>query len=124
MVQNSFQLEKQKNYTLKIRQIVKDLPPFCASYFRAMENTTSILTRYGYAIDLRSFFQFLTGPAGPFPDRSVSSLTISDLNSLRAVNIEEFIEEMSLYVRDEREITNQERAKARKLATLRSFFKY
>jgi site-specific recombinase XerD len=89
-----------------------------------MENTTSVLTRYGYAIDLRGFFQFLVGPIGPFSERDLKSISVSDLNTIRAVNIEEYLDEMTLYQKDEHELSNQERAKARKLATLRSFFKY
>ena len=122
--QNSFQNEKQKKYTVKIREVIRDLPPFCAAFFRAMENTTSVLTRYGYAIDLRGFFQFLTGPIGPYNGRDISSITLSDLNAIRPVNIEEYLDEMTLYQKNDQELSNQERAKARKLATLRSFFKY
>ena len=41
-----------------------------------------------------------------------------------AIDVEEYMEYLSLYVRDGQEITNDERGKARKLASLRSFYNY
>ncbi|MDO4572164.1 MAG: tyrosine-type recombinase/integrase [Clostridia bacterium] len=124
MDKNDFQTRKHSAYTLKIREIQKELPAFCAAFFRSLENTTSVLTRYAYAVDLRSFFQYAVSEAELFCGRELSSLTLDDLDKIRAVHIEMYLEQMSLYSRDERERTNQERAKARKLSALRSFFKY
>ncbi len=124
MVTNEFQSRKRSVYTLKIRGIQAELPPFCASFFRSIENSTSILTRYAYAVDLRGFFHYLVNESELFSGREVLSLTLDDLDRIKAVHLEIYLEQMSLYYKDEREIVNQERAKARKLSTLRSFFKY
>ena len=45
--------------TLRLREILKTLPPFAKDYFRAIEPTTSTRTRISYAYDIRVFFQFL-----------------------------------------------------------------
>ena len=120
-----YQTEKTKLYTQKLRAILKELPPFCGLYFRAIETTTSILTRYGYAVDLRGFLQFLTsGEAECCPKMNVLDFTLSDLNHVRAVDIEIYMEHISLYLKNETAKTNSERAKARKLAAIRSFLKY
>ena len=45
--------------TLKLREVLKTLPPFCRDYFRAIDATTTTKTRISYAYDIRIFFQFL-----------------------------------------------------------------
>lgn len=116
--------KKNKLYTQKLRALLKELPSFCATYMRGIADQTSILTRYGYAIDLRTFFQYLREEHPQFQAKPVTELTLADLECIKAYDIELFLDHLSLYEKDEREITNHERAKARKLATLRSFFKY
>lgn len=121
---NDFQSQKHSTYTLKTREIQKELPSFCASFFRSIESTTSVLTRYAYAVDLRGFFQYAVREPELFPGREVPSLTLDDLNKIKAVHLEMYLEKMSLYYKADREVVNKDRAKARKLSTLRSFFKY
>lgn len=48
--------ERTRVYTLKLRALLEDLPPICAEFFRGIEPSTSVLTRYGYALDLKLFF--------------------------------------------------------------------
>ncbi|HRX59273.1 MAG TPA: tyrosine-type recombinase/integrase [Eubacteriales bacterium] len=121
---NTFQTEKYKKYTLKIRALLSELPLVCGSFFRSIESQTSVLTRYGYAVDLRGFFQFAVAQDDLFPGKTVPSLTVTDLEKIRAYHIELYLNEVSLYQKGERELVNQEISKARKLSTLRSFFKY
>ena len=42
--------------TLKLREVLKTLPPFCRDYFRAIDATTTTKTRISYAYDIRIFF--------------------------------------------------------------------
>jgi site-specific recombinase XerD len=121
---NTFQAEKYKKYTLKIRALLSELPLVCGSFFRSIESQTSVLTRYGYAVDLRGFFQFAVAQDDLFPGKTVPSLTATDLEKISAYHIELYLNEVSLYHKGERELVNQEISKARKLSSLRSFFKY
>ncbi len=122
---NQYQEQKDKAYLQKIRTILAELPPFCGEYFRSLANKNlSVLTRYGYAVDLRGFFQFLTAELPIFTGRKVLSLTIDDLRKIRAQHIELYLEFVSLYEKDDAEIANHEKARKRKLSALRSFFKY
>lgn len=91
---------------------------------RGIESQTSVLTRYGYAVDMRTFFSFLTTEVAYFQEKVVTELTLADIEQVKALDIEMFLEKLSLYTKGDREIVNHERAKARKLSTLRSFFKY
>ncbi len=121
-----YQTEKKQKYTRKLRELLKELPEFCGFYFRAVETTTGILTRYGYAVDLKSFFRFLvSGEVEALEGKTFASLALSDLELVHSVDIEKYMEHISLYSdENERIRTNDERAKARKLAAIRSFFKY
>ena len=122
---SDYPLQKKKDYTLKLRTVLSELPRFAGLYFRAMELQTSILTRYGYAIDLRNFFRFCTEQVEALQGKSPTALTLEDLDRITALDIELFLEHISLYTgEDERERENNERAKARKLSAIRSFFKY
>ena len=122
---SDYPLQKKKDYMLKLRTVLSELPRFAGLYFRAMELQTSILTRYGYAIDLRNFFKCLTDQVDTFQSKSPASLTLEDLDRVTALDIELFLEHVTLYTdEDERERENNERAKARKLSAIRSFLKY
>ena len=44
---------------IKLREVLKTLPPFAKDYFRAIDATTTTKTRISYAYDIRIFFQFL-----------------------------------------------------------------
>lgn len=121
---DGYSIKNLKLYTKKLRAMLNDLPSCCGTFMRGIESQTSILTRYGYAVDLRTFFQFLVAEIPYFQGKAVKELTLQDLEQVTALDIELFLEHMSLYMKQEREVTNHERAKSRKLSTLRSFFKY
>lgn len=124
MTANTFQIQKQKLYLQKIRTILKDLPSFCGSFFRSIENNTSVLTRYAYAIDLRGFFQYAAVQPNLFAGLDLPTLPVTALEKVRRDDIELYLEDITLYYKDDRELMNHERAKARKLSALRAFFKY
>lgn len=121
---NTYQAEKNKDYTLKIRALLIELPTLCGSFFRAIDTQTSVLTRYAYAIDLRGFFQYAVQQEDLFFEREIPSLTATDIARIQARHIEQYLYDVSLYQKGDREFVNQERAKARKLSSIRSFFKY
>ncbi|MCE5189268.1 MAG: tyrosine-type recombinase/integrase [Eubacteriales bacterium] len=121
---NTYQEEKLKTYTLKIRALVAELPLLCGSFFRAIDTQTSVLTRYAYAIDLRGFFLYAVQQEELFLGRDLPSLTAADFEKIQARHIEQYLYDVSLYQKGEREWINQERTKARKLSSIRSFFKY
>lgn len=116
--------EKNQMYTQNIRALLKELPPYCSEFFRGIENNTSVLTRYGYAIDLKVFFNFLISEIQEFSGSTVREITLNALDKLKAEHIEIFLEYLNFYMRADQPFENHERAKARKVSTLRSFFKY
>lgn len=121
--QNYHEQENKKNI-LRMREVLSTLPPFCKQFFRGIEHQTSSRTRLAYAYDIRLFFEFLHETNGVYKKKDIVDFPISILDAVGREDIEEYLEYLSLYVRDGKEITNDERGKARKLAALRSFYHY
>lgn len=109
---------------LRLREVLKTLPPFAKDYFRAIEPTTSTRTRISYAYDIRIFFQFLLSENPVFKNKSVTELTVDILDQLQAVDIEEYQEYLKVYQSDDKTLTNGERGLKRKMSALRSFYAY
>lgn len=111
--------------TLKLREVLKTLPPFAKDYFRAIEPTSSSRTRINYAYDIRVFFNFLIDVNPVYKDYKTSDFQVNDLDKIEAVDIEEYMEYLKVYADSEGEmITNKERGLARKMSSLRSFYVY
>ena len=116
--------EQNKNNILKLRKVLDTLPPFCRDFFRGIEPYTSTRTRLAYAYDIRLFFEFLHETNSYCKKREITELPLSVLDMVQRTDIEEYLDYMSLYQKDGKDITNDERGKARKLAALRSFYNY
>lgn len=121
---NNYHDEQNKQNILKMRAVLETLPSFCRTYFRGIEEYTSARTRLAYAYDIRLFFEFLHEKNPICSKLEIIDYPLSILDQLTRIDIEEYLEYMSLYQKDGREITNDERGKARKLAALRSFYNY
>jgi len=116
--------EIKDNITMRLRELKKDLPYFCSEFFMGIENQTTPLTRINYAYDLRIFFDFLTKEIDRFAGKKVSQISLIDLNEVTASDLELFTDYLTVYNYKGKIYHNNEKAKARKLSTLRSFFKY
>ena len=111
--------------TLRLREILKTLPPFAKDYFRAVEPTTSARTRISYAYDIRVFFHFLMENNPVYKNYTIEQFEVHDLERLEPVDIEEYQEYLKVYKNDEEKcITNTEKGLARKRSALRSFYGY
>lgn len=51
----SYHEQKETDYTLQLRQLLAELPPYAKDYFRAAEQKTGAKTRLSYAYDLQVF---------------------------------------------------------------------
>ena len=78
--------------TLRLREILKTLPPFAKDYFRAVEPTTSARTRISYAYDIRVFFHFLMENNPVYKNYTIEQVEVHDLERLEPVDIEEYQE--------------------------------
>ena len=120
----SYHEQTQIDNTLRLREVLKTLPPFAKDYFRAIEPRSSSRTRINYAYDIRVFFHFLMENNPVYKNYSMEQFTPSDLEALEPVDIEEYMEYLKVYKREEELITNNEKGLARKMSALRSFYSY
>lgn len=113
------------DYTLRLREILKTLPPFAKDYFRAMEPKTSAKTRISYAYDIRVFFHFLIENNPVYKNYTMDQFQVRDLERIEPVDIEEYQEYLKVYKNpEEKQITNAEKGLSRKMSALRSFYGY
>ncbi len=120
----TYHQQKSNDNTLKLRELLKTMPGFCRDYFRGIEPSTSARTRIGYGYDIRTFFRFLVTQNPCFHNRPITEITLQDLDALKPVDIEEYLEFLKFYVYEGQEFTNDERGIHRKFASLRGFYAY
>lgn len=108
----------------KMRQVLKELPRFCGKFFKSMEDYTSARTRLAYAYDLRLFFEFMHENNSQLNKMEITAFPLEILDNITKEDIEEYMQYLSYYVKDGKEVVNNENGKERKLASLRSFYNY
>lgn len=130
MAIQSYHEEQWQRNTLHLRQMLEDLPSFTDEFFRSIAQTTSVKTRLGYAHDLKLFFFYLTEKHSAFKGKSSFELSPSDLNMVDAEDIDKYMEYITFYQKQSPNdgglvsYKNDEKGKARKLAAIRSMYKY
>ncbi len=124
MKERTYHEQTNINNAVKLREKIKELPPFCSDFFRGIEPTTSSRTRIAYAYDLGVFFEFLHENNPICSKMEITEIPLSFLDMLKPVDIEEYLDYLKYYVKNGVEHTNDERGKARKLASLKTFYNY
>ena len=116
--------EQNKQNILKMRAVLETLPAFCKLFFRGIEEYTSSRTRLAYAYDIRLFFEYLHENLKECQKLEITDYPITVMDAVKRGDIEEYLQYMSFYQKDGKDISNEERGKSRKLASLRSFYNY
>lgn len=108
----------------RLRQLIKELPPFCADFFRGIEPRTSTRTRIAYAYDLRIFFDFLKRE-NSYVASLGDNIPLSVLEQLTVTDLEEYLEYLKCHPSELGEdVINTERGIMRKSSSLKSFYNY
>lgn len=121
IMSNYFKDRDMINYK-KIDSVLAELPEYVGNFIMGIAQRTSMLTRLNYVTDIRVFFYYLS--KYKFASKGLDALTLSDLENLKPLDIEKYVNYLSSYVYNGQLLSCGEKAKERKLATLRSFFKY
>ena len=121
---DNYHEDQNKQNILKMRAVLNTLPPFCKTFFRGIEDYTSTRTRLAYAYDIRLFFEFLHETNNYCKKMEITDYPMSLLDQITRMDIVEYMEYLTYYVKDGKEITNDDRGKSRKLASLRSFYHF
>ena len=76
----------------KLREMMKELPPFCTEFFRGIEPRTSTRTRIAYAYDLSVFFDFLKKENPVFSKMERMDFQLEQLDEISVTDLEEYME--------------------------------
>lgn len=114
-------VERNKKSIKGISKNLQNLPDYCLDFFLAIENNTSPLTRLNYSKDLEIFFDYIS--KNVFNKKAIN-ITFDDLNTLKTRNFEQFLSYLTYYDFNGKTYHNGEKGKARKIASVKSFFKY
>ena len=123
-MQETYSQEVDEKNTLKMREILRDLPQFCRQFFRGISENTGTRTRLAYAYDLRVFFEFMHESNKELARMKIPDFPVSVLDLIQKVDIEEFLDWTSYYEKNGKVYTNDERGKSRKLSAIRSMYHY
>ena len=122
MKEKSYYENREINCSIRSKEIISELPYYVKDFFIGVEPRTSALTRLNYAYDLRIFYDFLAKKV--FTDKAVIDVTLSDLDKLQPSDFEYYLSYLNHYEINGKPERCTETGKARKLSTLRAFFKY
>lgn len=109
----------------RLRELIRELPPFCADFFRGIEPRTSSRTRIAYAYDLKIFFDFLRKENPQLSRLSPAQITLEHLEQITVTDLEEYMEYLKYRFNDRNQgVINRERGIMRKVSSLKSFYNY
>lgn len=121
----SYHEQKNIENTKKLRKLIKELPPFCADFFRGIEPRTSSRTRIAYAYDLLTFFDFLRKENPLYKKINVQEFPLDCLEQIQVMDLEEYMEFLKCHSTESYEdLVNTERGIMRKMSSLKSFYNY
>ncbi len=119
---NNYYKQREINCLNKIDEVCKDMPSILYEFVLGISEYTSPLTRLNYVYDMRIFFDYITKTK--FIGKKIKEIALQDLEKIEIEDYENFMAYLSHYTINGKEEICNERAKARKLATVRAFFKY
>lgn len=117
---------KDRNFDCDKRtaKMLENLPSFCEDYIISIETHTSALTRLNYIRDITLFFDFCVKKVKFMKGKDISDITIDDVSTIEPVHIERYLSSIRHYEIDGKLYENNDRAKARKLSSIKSLFKF
>lgn len=121
-MEKSYFEQREINCIERTNALILEMPYFLRDFFIGVEMRTSPLTRLNYAYDLRVFFDFLVKKV--FRNKKIADIELTDIDMLTATDIEYFMSYLNHYEINGKSERCTETGKARKLSTLRSFYKY
>lgn len=125
MANRSYHEQLKVDINLKLREKMKELPAFSINFFRGIEPTTSARTRMAYAYDLSVFFHYIQTETGLGGSKEIPAYPIGILDKITPTIIQDYLDFLKVYQNsEEEERANGERGLNRKLASLRSFYKF
>ncbi len=117
---NNYYTTRNQQTDEKIELLLLDLPTFCMEFIYGTSNNTTALTRLNYVYDLRIFFNYLS----QIKKVEIENMKVSILDELTSFDVERFLNYLSSYKFNGKQLSCDERGKARKLSTIRALCRY
>ena len=124
MKEKAYFEDVNKRNEIKLRKRLEQLPVFCKTFFIGIEPTTASRTRIAYAYDLGCFFEYIHEVNPVYQKMEIRDFPLKMLEEFTPMDIEEYLSYLKYYEKDGVEYTNDERGLKRKLASLRTFYRY
>ena len=115
--------DKKKQQTLKLRELISELPGFATDYLYDKEVSSQSSTLISYAYDLLTFFRYIREMNPRFKDVAVKDFHLEDIERLTSEDIVEYQRYLELNDKGEKH-ENGKKAIARKMSPLRGMFQY
>lgn len=127
----------KKDIEIKLNQELKNrligLPEVAIDFILSLSDKSSIRTQIAYSKDLRIFFLFLLNELRIADKKNIVDLEIDDIKDITEKDIRMFLDYLDYYTVEyesragkkvKQSFSNSREGKARKLATLHSFYNY
>ena len=125
-----YQNDLQLSIDEKVNEIVKQLPDFASKFFKDLKTKgMSERTRLEYAYDMKRFFDFISNQSG-FKNVSLNGLKAADvLDVLTYDDIQEYLDTLNTHTvidryGNQKEVLSSPSSRARKISSLRSFYRF
>ncbi len=119
-----YRVQQDQKNTKALRDMLESMPPFCAEFFRGVQDETLPLTRLSYARDLNIFFDFLLEYKPSLRGKTRREIDLDDMAAITLDDLETYMDHLTFYEREDKQLMDREAAKERKLSALRTMFKY
>lgn len=109
---------------MELKNIIKQLPHFCITFFDGKNDKYSAKTKVAYAIDIRVFLYFCSTTLPDIFPEEIKNIELSHLDQLTTDDLIAYMKWLDSYELDGAQYKNSPSGKKRKIATLRSLYKY
>lgn len=120
-------VEKENQIYLECEKIEEELPRFLRQYFVYLKGNILPMSRLAYLRDVRFFFNYLISETDLTKAQSAKDITVSEIDNIRASDINLFIDYCRKYTVDEGDsivvYENSNKTLARKKSSISVLFK-
>ena len=124
MQELTYHQELELKHIDQIREICDQLPSYVRKYFRSLQQTKASRTRLGYAIDIKTFFEYIVDVYDEADLNSPKDVTLEILSSLSADFIEDYMDYLQKYRKNGRVYSNCKASIKRNVCALSAFYAY
>lgn len=119
-----YRIRVEDEYHAQLDMLTTQLPEVCRMYLLAKAQSYKVSTRVRYAEDLLTFLQYIKSAVDGAEEYEIKDLPRDIICSVEPGQIDEYMNYLERYEFEGKIFHNSNTSKKRKLATLRSFYKF